>query len=319
MIRIPRGKLKEKTSSTSLDLEAKMAELEGAAFTGCVEIAFTDVVCLLLFREGALVSTTEMTNGRLERASRAELSRRLGRQEGLVSLWAMPTSIVDMLSRLGMGELRYENLSTETTDLDRVLLSIRRQPSVGIIEVQLDGATGYIPFVGGQPTTAGLYLEEDRILSGGAGLRAVLRNCEDQKGTINIYMDKVPAYPDQRDRESLRVCFAAITTALLDTYLRVGGRRLVERLEAEINQMALQNNWNLRVKAGTIEDGLDLANTQELAEAYKQLLMREIEYIKKTTGKRILEHALLETFRRFDKSMQRICERYGLTALHGER
>ncbi len=191
-MRVPKGKpVHENLGTSYVKVGALLADLQVRQFTGSVHIAFRGYDAHVFIDAGSIIGAVEQTETTVRTGSDAidGLLVRSEHRDGLVSIYEHAAATVEALAGIVDGQPVYEGLSSDFTDLDKLIrkLALDRH-AVWYVEVVAteDLGVGVIYIHGGQPD--GIYAPFDgSTLSGQAALKAMLEVADAFGAVFNVY------------------------------------------------------------------------------------------------------------------------------------
>lgn len=201
-MRVPKGKpVHENLGTSYVKVGALLADLQVRQFTGSVHIAFRGYDAHVFIDAGSIIGAIEQTETSARTGSDAidGLLVRSEHRDGSVSIYEHSATTVEALAGIVDGQPVYEGLSSDFTDLDKLIrkLALDRN-AIWYVEVVAteDLGVGVVYIHGGQPD--GVYSPFDgATLSGQAALKAMLEVSDAFGAVFNVYsipMD-VPVAP----------------------------------------------------------------------------------------------------------------------------
>lgn len=191
-MRVPKGKpVHENLGTSYLKVGALLADLQVRQFTGSVHIAFRGYDAHVFIDGGSIIGAIEQTETAVRTGSDAidGLLVRSEHRDGSVSIYEHSASTVEALAGIVDGQPVYEGLSSDFTDLDKLIrkLALDRH-AIWYVEVVAteELGVGVVYIHGGQPD--GVYSPFDgATLSGQAALKAMLEVSDAFGAVFNVY------------------------------------------------------------------------------------------------------------------------------------
>ena len=191
-MRVPKGKpVHENLGTSYIKVGALLAELQVKQFTGSVNIAFRGYDAHVFIDAGSIIGAIENTETAVRTGSDAidGLLVRSEHRDGLVSIYEHSASTVEALAGIVDGQPVYEGLSSDFTDLDKLIRKLAQdRNAIWYVEVVAteDLGVGVLYIHGGQPD--GVYSPFDGpTLSGQAALKAMLEVSDAFGAVFNVY------------------------------------------------------------------------------------------------------------------------------------
>ena len=195
-MRVPKGKpVYENLNTSYLKVGALLADLQVREFTGLVHIAFRGYDAYVFLDSGAIIGALEQNDTHARTGSEAVdgLLVRSEHRDGTVSIYEHAGPTVQALAGIIDGQPVYQELSSDFTDLDKLIRKLAREKDatwyVEVVATE-DLGVGVIHIQGGQPD--GVYSpHESPTLYGAPALKTMLEVAEAFGATFNVY--SVPA------------------------------------------------------------------------------------------------------------------------------
>jgi hypothetical protein len=191
-MRVPKGKpVHENLSTSYVKVGALLADLQVREFTGYVHIGLRGYDAYVFLDAGAIIGAIEQTETASRSGSEAidGLLLRSEQRDGTVSIYEHAASTIQALSGIIDGSPVYQGLSSDFTDLDKLLRKLSREAaSTYYVEVVAteDLGVGVIHVQGDQ--VDGVYSPLDSpTLGGAAALKTMLEVSEAFGATFNVY------------------------------------------------------------------------------------------------------------------------------------
>lgn len=191
-MRVPKGKpVHENLSTSYVKVGALLADLQVREFTGYVHIGLRAYDAFVFIDAGAIIGALEQTETMCRTGSEAVdgLLVRSEQRDGSVSIYEHATPTIQALVGIIDGKPVYEGLSSDFTDLDKLIRKLQRvRETTHYVEVvgDRDVGVGVIHIHNGQPD--GVYAPLDSpTLSGAEALKTMLEVAEAFGATFNVY------------------------------------------------------------------------------------------------------------------------------------
>lgn len=191
-MRVPKGKpVHENLGTSYVKVGALLAELQVKQFTGSVNISFRGYDAHVFIDAGSIIGAIENTETAVRTGSDAidGLLVRSEHRDGQVSIYEHSASTVEALAGIVDGQPVYEGLSSDFTDLDKLIRKLAQdRNAIWYVEVVAteDLGVGVLYIHGGQPD--GVYSPFDGpTLSGQAALKAMLEVSDAFGAVFNVY------------------------------------------------------------------------------------------------------------------------------------
>ena len=275
-MRVPKGKpVHENLSTSYVKVGALLADLQVREFTGYVHIGLRGYDAYVLIDGGAIIGAVEQTETASRSGSEAVdgLLVRSEQRDGTVSIYEHPSITVQALAGIIDGQPVYSDLSSDFTDLDKLVRKLSRDKETSwFVEVTAteDLGIGVIYIPNGQAD--GVYSPLDSpTLSGSAALKTMLEVAEAFGATFDVFsvpvevtvapvaepaptMDAAPRLAVVRDEAKA----AATPRAEADTNDAIGQLvRLMSDVAATIEDAVAtrdgSNGFAIELRAGQLE------------------------------------------------------------------
>jgi hypothetical protein len=191
-MRVPKGKpVHENLSTSYVKVGALLADLQVREFTGYVHIGLRGYDAYVLIDAGAIIGAVEQTGTASRSGSEAVdgLLVRSEQRDGTVSIYEHPTVTVQALAGIIDGTPIYTGLSSDFTDLDKLVRKLSRdKETTWFVEVTAteDLGVGVIYIQNGQAD--GVYSPLDSpTLSGSAAIKTMLEVAEAFGATFDVF------------------------------------------------------------------------------------------------------------------------------------
>ncbi len=189
---LPKGEAVYEHLSTSFaNFGELLLDLRSNAHTGYIEIGYWQYSAVLFMDSGTVVNAVEETaDGGKTTGRRAVMSilEKAKEKEGTVSVYALRPDMVSTLAGVVKSKVVYENLTTEFTDLDRLIAKLRDEGHTGFIEVKTnDGkADGVILLQAGEPVES-IFSTGGNAVSGNGVLPRIVQAAAAAGATFNVH------------------------------------------------------------------------------------------------------------------------------------
>src|SRR5215813_5729317 len=126
---IPRGKtIHENLATSYVRVDALATDLCEGGFSGILEVVLRDADFYVVVTSGILAAVIENHEKTHARISLAQLAERSSGERGRLSVQAYPTETARALAGRINAQTLYAGLSTEFTDLERMVSKLAREP-----------------------------------------------------------------------------------------------------------------------------------------------------------------------------------------------
>jgi hypothetical protein len=191
---LPRGEVRHQNLLTAYtDVSALISALKSEGFSGTVEIEFPE-------KSGTVfIDSGEILNAELKEKSNVE--RRIGQEaiqtfltssnqkNGVLNVYRLLPEHVALVSNHLQHEVLFNELSTDFTRLDRLLLKLKEDKHDGFIEVltKEKKALGVLFVEGGEPVEMFSIAESGPSIFGRKSIPAFVENVSKQGAILNVY------------------------------------------------------------------------------------------------------------------------------------
>lgn len=194
---IPKGRVVYENLNTSFtNLNELLSELQSERFTGYMRVRYWDYEAVLYFDGGKIINGFEEKGE--ERIIGADavsgLVEKVQEKDGAISVYQMPAETITLLASAIHGEVVHKDLSSEFTNLSRLIEKLRRESLTGYIEVDIhdvDGS-GMIFIQAGDPLTSVISINGETV-AGSDVLQRILQTASDHDATFNVYKAELEA------------------------------------------------------------------------------------------------------------------------------
>ncbi len=191
-MRVPKGKpVHENLSTSYVKVGALLADLQVREFTGYVHIGYRGYDAYVFLDAGVIIGAIEQTDKASRVGSEAVdgLLVRSEQRDGSVSIYDHASQTVQALAGIIDGNIVYQGLSSEFTDLDKLIRKLSKdQDTTWYVEAVAaeERAVGVLYIHGGKAD--GVYSSPDGVtLSGQAALKAMLEMSDVHGATYDVY------------------------------------------------------------------------------------------------------------------------------------
>jgi hypothetical protein len=191
-MRVPKGKpVYENLGTSWVKVGALLADLQVREFTGYVHIGFRGYDAYVFIDSGSIIGAVEQTDTASRTGSSAVdgLLVRSDQRDGMVSIYEHSHQTVEALSGIIDGEPVYNGLSSDFTDLDKLVRKLSREKDaayyVEFVAAE-DMGVGVIFINGGQADGVYAPLDGATVL-GAPALKMMLEVAEAFGAVFNVY------------------------------------------------------------------------------------------------------------------------------------
>lgn len=180
----------ENLNTSFTNFEELLADLKTNHFTGFMRIVYWDYEGILFFDSGSIINALEETEGnrKIEQEAINNLLTKVKEKNGTISVYSLSSDLVTMLAGTVKSEIVYKDLSSDFTNLKKLLEKLNDAQHTGYIEI-LTGDGKHIATIfiqAGEPIESVLSTENEVIVT--AGIQTQLFEHIQSEGAIfNVY------------------------------------------------------------------------------------------------------------------------------------
>ena len=189
---IPKGKVVHEDLSTSYtDIQELLRDLRQNSFTGYCQVNFWEYRGTLFLDRGRIINgLEEVGNDELtgDRAMKSIL-KRATEKDGTVSVFQLPDEMVATLASVLNSKVKYKDLTTELTSLEKLISKLKKEEHSGYVEVLLnsDSGNGCIYFQDGRAMESVFRASDGEMISGPSGFKKILGLSTEVGAIFNVY------------------------------------------------------------------------------------------------------------------------------------
>ena len=189
---IPKGKVVHEDLSTSYtDIQELLRDLRQNSFTGYCQVNFWEYRGTLFLDRGRIMNAfEEIGNEQItgERAIKNILSRAT-QKDGTVSVFQLPDEMVATLASVLNSKVKYRDLTTELTSLEKLISKLKKEEHSGYVEVLLnsDSGSGCIYFQDGRAMESVFRSSDADMISGPSGFKKILGLSTEVGALFNVF------------------------------------------------------------------------------------------------------------------------------------
>jgi hypothetical protein len=189
---IPKGKVVHEDLSTSYtDIQELLRDLRQNSFTGYCQVNFWEYRGTLFLDRGRIINGIEEI-GNDELTGDRAIKRILGRaseKDGTVSVFQLPDEMVATLASVLNSKVKYRDLTTELTSLEKLISKLKKEEHSGYVEVLLnsDSGDGCIYFQDGRAMESVFRASDGDMISGPSGFKKILGLSTEVGAIFNVY------------------------------------------------------------------------------------------------------------------------------------
>ena len=189
---IPKGKVVHEDLSTSYtDINELLKELRENSFTGYCQVNFWEYRGTLFLDRGRIVNAFEEVGNTKNPGERAikSILERAKQKDGTVSVFQLSDEMVATLASVLNSKVKYRDLTTELTSLEKLISKLKKEEHSGYVEVLLnnDNGDGCIYFQDGRAIESVFRAADGEVLSGPSGLKKILGLSTEVGAIFNVF------------------------------------------------------------------------------------------------------------------------------------
>jgi hypothetical protein len=188
---LPKGKPVYESLNTSFTSFGKLLlDLKSNGFTGYVHISFWDYEAALFMDSGNIINAIEETGGARKTSHDAvgSITAKVNQKDGSISVYGLSPKKVTMLASTVKSEVRYKDLNTEFTSLEKLISKLKSEGHTGYIEVKMAGGDGLaIVFLENGEVVESILSMQDEAVSGDSILPHIIENASGMGADFNVY------------------------------------------------------------------------------------------------------------------------------------
>ncbi len=189
---IPKGRVIHEDLSTSYtNIQELLRELRQNSFTGYCQVSFWEYRGTLFLDRGRIINGLEeigTTESAGERAIK-NILRRASEKDGTVSVFRLKDEMVATLASMLNSNVKYRDLTTELTSLEKLISKLKKEEHSGYVEVLLnsDGGHGCVYFQDGRAMESVFRSPDGDMISGPSGFKKILGLSTEVGAIFNVY------------------------------------------------------------------------------------------------------------------------------------
>ncbi len=270
---------------TLRDFQEMMGEFKLEGFSGYALLDFRSAQYVVLFEKGALVRVISRSKRKDVCHTMERLRRHLEDNSAYVRVVELPWFSVDQMVRILMHKRVYENLLTDFVNFQKLLETLEKNRSTGIMELQIGDRVHFLIFRFGIPQFSVLQYNSALKTEPVEDLVAMV---EKKGALINFYVPK---------EISLEKAFEILGNGLLNKYLELNGTRLANHMEKEMNTFLEQFDY-IAVANGCYHISRVPDDFRDQEQLFKKILHHQVELFIGSVGRRTtyrIYHYLLKS------------------------
>ena len=241
-----KGKVTYRNLNTTYTyLDQFIAGLQKDQFTGYCTVSFWEYDGILFFVGGKILNGREEKRTRPATVSTGDAAvasiLSTGREKGgEINGYALPAERVSLLIAALNGTPKYENLSTDLTSLDRLIVLLKKETLSGYIEVLLENEAGTanLFFVNGELVESVFAPVDSPIIGEPKKIEEIMELCQQNGAVFNVYQASTLTTVQQQEQdlegtgpsEAIKLLFEAMLVRLesaTDVTLKAGAFQTV--------------------------------------------------------------------------------------------
>ena len=263
----------EKLSCTMRDFQEMMGEFKLEGFSGYALLDFRSVQYAVLFEQGTLVRVVNLSKRKAACHTMERLRRHLEDSPAFVRVVELPWFSVDQMVRILMHERIFENLLTDFVNFQRLLETLEKKRSTGIMELQIGDRVHFLILRFGIPQFCVLQYDSALKTEPVEDLVTIVG----KKGAlINFYVPK---------EISFEKAFETLGNGLLEKYAELSGTRLANHMEKEMNAFLEQFDY-VAIVDGCYHVSHVSDDFRDQEQLFKRILHHQVELFIASMGRR---------------------------------
>ena len=142
---LPKGNPVYENLNTSFTSFGKLLlDLKSNGFTGYVHISFWDYEAALFMDSGNIINAIEDAGDGRKTSHDAvgSITTKVNQKDGSISVYGLSAKKVTMLASTVKSEVRYKDLNTDFTSLEKLIERLENEGHTGYVEVRMTGGDG---------------------------------------------------------------------------------------------------------------------------------------------------------------------------------
>jgi hypothetical protein len=189
---IPKGKTVHEDLSTSYtDIDELLRDLRQNSFTGYCQVNFWEYRGTLFLDRGRIINAFEEVGNNEVSGEKAikSILERAKEKDGTVSVFQLSDEMVATLASVLNSNVKYRDLTTELTSLEKLISKLKREEHSGYVEVLLnnDSGDGCIYFQDGRAMESVFRASDGEMISGPSGLKKILGLSTEVGAIFNVF------------------------------------------------------------------------------------------------------------------------------------
>lgn len=188
---IPKGRaIYENLNTSFTNLNELLTELKNERHTGFMRVRYWDYEAVIYFDGGKIINGVEERGDEriLGPEAVSGLIEKAQEKDGAISVYQLPAETVTLMASSIRGEVVHRDLSSEFTNLPKLIEKLRSESHTGYIEVSLQNieGTGMIFMQAGDPIASVLSVNGETN-SGPNALHQIIDIASSHAATFNVY------------------------------------------------------------------------------------------------------------------------------------
>jgi hypothetical protein len=189
---IPKGKAVHEDLSTSYtDINELLSDLHQNSFTGYCQVNFWEYRGTLFLDRGRIINAFEEVGDNKFSGEKAikSILERAKQKDGTVSVFQLSDEMVATLASVLNSNVKYRDLTTELTSLEKLISKLKKEEHSGYVEVLLnnDSGNGCIYFQDGRAMESVFRASDGEVISGPSGLKKILGLSTEVGAIFNVF------------------------------------------------------------------------------------------------------------------------------------
>ena len=189
---IPKGKVVHEDLSTSYtNIHELLSDLRQNSFTGYCQVNFWEYRGTLFLDRGRIINACEEIGTEQNIGDRAikSILNKASQKDGTVSVFQLQDEMVATLASVLNSKVKYKDLTTELTSLEKLISKLKKEEHSGYVEVLLnsDSGDGCIYFQDGRAMESVFRAADGEMISGPSGFKKILGLSTEVGAVFNVY------------------------------------------------------------------------------------------------------------------------------------
>lgn len=232
---IPKGKAVHEDLSTSYtDIQHLLSDLSQNSFTGYCQVNFWEYRGTLFLDRGRIINALEEIGDTKISGDKAikNIQEKAKEKDGTVSVYVLPDEMVATLASVLNSKVKYRELTTELTSLEKLISKLKKEEHSGYVEVLLnnDNGHGCIYFQDGRAMESVFQAADGEVISGPSGLKKILGLSTEVGAIFNAYESDISSIViDNTVTDEILHLFQKTLNVLQDTVdTRIGAGKFLD-------------------------------------------------------------------------------------------